>query len=110
MRTSPQGDQPGSLKRMWFRFDWPAIIRDAIERDGVVGLVGGGPTTVFVDGCGVSGFDETDCLALVREQIFHGADLPEVRDRVPTSRWRRCQSICEIISGIRHVEVCGFRR
>jgi hypothetical protein len=68
---------------MWFRFAWPETIQDAIERDGVAGLVGGGPTTVFVDGCGVSGFDERDCLALVREHIFHGEQLPEVRDRVP---------------------------
>ena len=68
---------------MWFRFDWPERIREAIERDGVVGVVGGGPTTVFLDGCGVSGFDEEDCLALVRQQIFQGEELPEVRDRVP---------------------------
>src|SRR5438876_7460845 len=83
MQSTPQGDQRGSLRRMWFRFNWPAAIREAIDRDGAVGLVGNGPVAVFVDGCGVSGYDEHDCLTLVREQVFQGAELPDVCDRVP---------------------------
>jgi hypothetical protein len=94
---------------MWYRFEWPEAIQDAIARDGVVGLVGG-LTMVFSDGCGVSGFDESDCLALVREQLFNGEELPETCDRVPDVDVSTLRRICKIISGIRRVEVSGFRR
>ena len=50
---------------MWFRFASPPAIREALARDGVVGIAGidDGSVAVYVDGCGVSGYDEDDCLS-----------------------------------------------
>ncbi|MGO9874057.1 MAG: hypothetical protein ACLPVY_09685 [Acidimicrobiia bacterium] len=54
-----------------------------MERSGgVIGFTGG-PHPAFTDGCGVTGYDEDDCLALLREEIFQGHPLPEIRNRVP---------------------------
>jgi hypothetical protein len=52
------------------------------RRGGVIGIVGNGPP-VFSIGFGVSGYDEEDCLDLVRTEIFHGRPLPDIRNRMP---------------------------
>ena len=68
---------------MWFQFERPRHVREAMERSGgVIALVGGDHPSFSV-GCGVSGYDEEDCLDLVRTEIFDGRPLPEVRKRVP---------------------------
>jgi hypothetical protein len=68
---------------MWLQFEWPSHVREAMERSGgVIGIIGDGPP-VFSVGCGVSGYDEDDCLALIREGIFAGRPLPEIHNRVP---------------------------
>lgn len=88
MQSARTGDQPGSLRRMWFRFQLPRGLREAAERNGgrvavaAVLLVGEPPFGVFTVGCGVTGYDEDDCLALVREEVFHGRPLPEILNRV----------------------------
>jgi hypothetical protein len=71
---------------MWFRFEWPLPFREAAARNG--GRIAIHPSrsdlsAVFTVGCGVTGYDEGDCLALVRAQLFAGRPLPEFRDRVP---------------------------
>lgn len=64
---------------MWFRFHYSAPLRELIERgDGVIGIVGDLPVTE----CGVSGYDENDCIFIVRNEVFGGGPLPELRDRV----------------------------
>lgn len=69
---------------MWFQFEWPSHVREAMERSGgVIGIVGGGDPSPFFVGCGVSGYDEDDCLALVRAEIFDGRPLPGFRNRLP---------------------------
>jgi len=71
---------------MWFQFEWPLPIREAAARNGgrfAIVLTGIDQAVVFTVGCGVSGNDEDDCLALVRARLFAGRPLPEFRDRVP---------------------------
>ena len=72
---------------MWFQFEWPLPFREAAARNGgrVVTLLARTDHTgaAFTVGCGVSGYDEDDCRALVRAQLFAGHPLPEFRDRVP---------------------------
>jgi hypothetical protein len=41
-------------------------------------------TPPWLEGCGVSGYDEADCLALVREELFEDRELPPIRLRVPS--------------------------
>ena len=86
MESDRAGDQPGSLRRMWFQFEWPLPIREAAAANGgriAILLNTRGHTEVFTVGCGVSGYDEDDCVDLVRAQLFAGRPLPEMRDRVP---------------------------
>ena len=71
---------------MWFQFEWPLPIREAAARNGGkfgVVLTAADQTVLFNVGCGVSGYDEDDCLALVRTHVFAGRPVPEFRARVP---------------------------
>ena len=71
---------------MWFQFEWPLSIREAAARSGGkfgIVLTAIDQTVPFTVGCGVSGYDEVDCLALVRAHLFMGRPLPEFRNRVP---------------------------
>ena len=71
---------------MWFQFERPLPLRDGAARnDGSIGIVmiGSDHTAMFAGGCGVSGYDEDDCLALVRTHVFAGRPVPEFRARVP---------------------------
>ena len=74
---------------MWCQFELPSRFREAAERNGGVIAITADLrsdtrlSTVLTVGCGVSGYDEDDCLALVRAEIFHGRPLPEIRSRVP---------------------------
>jgi hypothetical protein len=81
VQSASMGDRQGSLRRVWFQFDLRSRVRDAAKRHG--GAVGvAGDSAPFTVGCGVSGYDEDDCLALVRSEIFDGRSLPEIRARV----------------------------
>jgi hypothetical protein len=84
-------DRPGDLFRLWLEFDLlrrhgQGMIAVTTERRVVPGqnLVGVQRTAALLDGCGVSGYDEDDCLALVREQLFEGRELPAIPRRVPS--------------------------
>jgi hypothetical protein len=71
---------------MWCQFEWPLPIREAAARNGgkfAVVLTAIDQTVLFTLGCGVSGYDEDDCIALVRAHLFAGRPLPECRSRVP---------------------------
>ena len=79
-------DRPGDLFRLWVEFDCRAyLVSRGVsvepEKPRIVMSIGGLPT--WWDGCGVSGYDEGDCLALVREQVFEGRELAPILRRVP---------------------------
>ena len=51
------------LRRFWFEFD-------AEEDTGAIWLS---------FGCGVTGYDEEDCLEMIRDQLLEGAETPPIR-------------------------------
>ena len=55
------------LRRFWFEFD-------AEELTGEIWLS---------IGCGVTGYDEEDCLRMIREQLIDGAETPPIRKVIP---------------------------
>ena len=89
MQSARMGDRPGSLRRMWFQFELPSRFREAAARNGgVIAITADLPSdtrlpTVLTVGCGVTGYDEDDCLDLIRAEIFDERPLPEMRSRVP---------------------------
>lgn len=65
------------LTRLWVEFDVQAWLGlDEREPWGWMGDL------AILDGCGVSGFDEADCLRLVSDAVFRGRPLPPVRRSV----------------------------
>ncbi len=72
-------DPPGQLFRLWVEFDVYAAL--GIPEGAPFGLTGGPPA--WWQGCGVSGYDEADCLALLRREIFRGGPLPPLRRSIP---------------------------
>ena len=87
MRTAPEStglDRPGDLFRLWVEFDHLAYLRSRglTAKPGEAFVYGGFPP-VWVDGCGVSGYDEDDCLTLLSAQVSEGRELPPVLRGVP---------------------------
>jgi hypothetical protein len=80
MRPAASGDRDGALRRVWYQFEFPAHIREILDRDGSVVLTG--DATGFTIGCGVSGYDEDDALRLVRDALFDSAPPPPIRTSV----------------------------
>ncbi len=62
------------LVRLWVEFDVRAALGLPPETQ-VYGLTSVPP---WFEGCGVSGYDEADCLRLLREEFFAGRPLPPV--------------------------------
>jgi hypothetical protein len=79
MIRSGAPDRPGELVRLWIEFD---VVRHLGLHPGKPFGVFGRNAEVITDGCGVSGFDEADCLELVRHERFTGRELPPIRRMV----------------------------
>ena len=67
------------LRRYWFEFDLPPD--PPRPADGMT--VDDRPIVYMRHGIGVTGFDERDCLELIREQVAHGDELPPVKRVTP---------------------------
>jgi hypothetical protein len=102
VRAVPQStglDRPGDLFRLWVEFDVAARVASNWRtcepgKPFVIGVTGGRP--IWWDGCGVSGYDEDDCLALLREQVFEGQALP------PILRWVPSVDVSTLPKDVRH--------
>jgi hypothetical protein len=64
------------LVRLWVEFDLRAALGLPPEQQ-AYGLT---LTSIppWYEGCGVSGYDEADCLRLIREEFFPGRPLPPI--------------------------------
>jgi hypothetical protein len=68
------------LFRLWVEFDIePAF---GLVAGQAVGWAGGPP--IWAQGCGVSGYDEVDCLRLLSDVLFGGRPLPPLRRSIPS--------------------------
>jgi hypothetical protein len=77
-RTVDHGSQGPNdrqgLVRLWVEFDLEAAL--GLVRGQAFGWAGG---PMWVEGCGVSGYDESDCLRLLSDEVFGGRLLPPLR-------------------------------
>ena len=67
------------LRRYWFEFDLPPQLP---TRAGHV-TIDDRPIAYMRNGIGVTGFDEDDCLQLIRDQVTRGDELPPVKCVTP---------------------------
>jgi hypothetical protein len=63
------------LRRYWFEFDLPP---EPDERE-AGRTIDDRPVAYLRNGVGITGYDEDDCLQLLRDQVFRGEPLPAVR-------------------------------
>jgi hypothetical protein len=63
------------LVRLWVEFDIEATL--GLAKGQAFGWAGGPP--LWFEGCGVSGYDESDCLRLLSKMVFGGLPLPPLR-------------------------------
>jgi hypothetical protein len=69
-------DDRSNLTRLWVEFDVQAWLGLRGEAFGWAG------DRAILEGCGVSGYDEEDCLRLLSVEVFGGRALPPVRRSV----------------------------
>ena len=85
--TTLTRDRSGLL-RLWLELEPPWLTRahGAGGGAGVVAVAGsfrrGEYPDIYRWGCGVSGYDEDDCLDLLRKHVFGGRALPSVTRRI----------------------------
>ena len=98
-------DPPGQLFRLWVDFDLYAAL--GIPEGAPVGLTGSSPA--WWQGCGFSGYDEADCLALLRREVFRGGRCRPSVARFRTSTSQPCPTTYGHTLACLFTEACGFR-